>query len=177
MDNVAKKLAVFAACALIGAGLVWFGIHVGRATAPKPKVQAVSVAVGCSKTPEAVAKRNAVWRAWSGDASEVTPEVQLAAAIGIIIRPEIPAEVRNVAITRYMNKSVMYFSKEEIQGLADDLAGASQEKRMAAILRITRVDLEAAQLVSCVLADTERVNLWLAEKPVPPEEPEATQSK
>ncbi len=170
--KIMSKLGLALAGILCGALLVWFGFHFGRATAPKaPPPQVVSAVAGCPQTPEAMARRNVVWRGLNGDLEGTDPDTMVAAALAIIIRPELPPQVRNIGISKYMNKSTIYFSKEEIEGLAESLANGPQEKRMEAFGRIAAVDLSAAQLISCVLADTERVNLFIAGKPVPLEEP------
>ena len=181
MKKLLKMAGTGAVAIVFGLMLVWIGIRIGLLQAAAKPAAApaatVTVTVGCPKTAEAVARRNVVWNFWNGKPDDASPDAKLAAALTIIIRPELPPEVRNVGLTSYLGKSALYFSEKEIEGLAEHLANGPQDKRMEAFGRIAAVDLGAAQLVSCVLADTERVNLFIAGKPVPLEEPEASPAK
>jgi len=124
----------------------------------------------CDQTAEAVARRNTFWTLWSGkDVEPFTPDAALAAAIGVIIKPDSPADARNGAIQLYLSKSALYFSPEQMTQAQEDLANGPEDKRLAMFRYIAALDLDAARLVGCVLADTDRVNAFLAGQPVPPE--------
>ncbi len=132
--------------------------------APAP----VPAADPCDQSAAAIARRNVFWSMWGGQApDQLTPDAALAAAVGVVIKTDVTAEQRNSGLSMYMTKSALYFTPEQLTQAQEDLAGDSPDKRLAMFQHIAAIDLDAARLIGCVLADTARVNAYLAGQPVP----------
>lgn len=135
--------------------------------APGRSQPASPTADACDRSAASVARRNVFWSIWSGRTVEpFTPDAALAAAVGVILKTGVPADKRNQAIQIYLTKSALYFSDEQMAQAQNDLADGTPAARLAMFRYIATTDLDAARLIGCVLADTARINAFLAGQPV-----------
>ncbi|HSD12265.1 MAG TPA: hypothetical protein VLC10_01790 [Patescibacteria group bacterium] len=151
---------------VIVAGAGFIGYVFGRSYGPaQPAVSAQApVCVPASaNTREAMAKRNVVWRVWNGQGASLppTPERALAAALGMILSPEADVGNRNTGMSMYLQKSVAYFTPQDIREIQALMNAGDPQKLAEALRRIATADGDAADLVRAVLADRERVERFV----------------
>ncbi|MEY4744518.1 MAG: hypothetical protein RL272_463 [Candidatus Parcubacteria bacterium] len=167
LNDAKKGLQYVALRALIVAGLAagagFLGYVFGRSYGPPPAATAPAADTACTpasaNTREAMARRNIVWRVWNGQGSALppSPERALAAALAMILSPEAATNDRNTGMNLYLQKSIAYFSQEEIREVQELMNAGDPEKLAEAVRRIAAADGAAADLVRAVLADRERV--------------------
>ncbi len=140
-----------------------FGRSYGPAQ-PAASAQAPVCVPASANTREAMAKRNIVWRVWNGQGTTLppSPERALAAAIGMILSPEADVGNRNTGMSMYLQKSVAYFSEQDIREIQTLMDGHDPARLADALRRIATADGDAADLVRAVLADRERVGRFVA---------------
>ncbi len=150
-----------------GAGFV--GYVFGRSYGPAASAQAACTPASAN-TREAMARRNVVWRVWNGQAASLppSPERTLAAALGLILSPEADADNRNTGMSMFLQKSVAYFTPQDIRAIQQLMGEGDPEKIVEALRRIATADGDASDLVRAVLADRERVQRFVtASGPIP----------
>lgn len=169
LKDARKGLLLVALRALIllavvgGAGFL--GYVFGRSYGPAAaSVQAPACTPASANTREAMAKRNVVWRVWNGQGASLppSPERALAAALGMILSPEADADNRNTGMSMYLQKSVAYFTPQEIREIQELMNAGEPQKLLEALRRIATADGDAADLVRAVLADRERVGRFIS---------------
>lgn len=118
---------------------------------------------------EAMAERNAVWRVWNGKEAEVPdgPPKSLALALKAALDKDSPIALRDRAMGALMNKSVLYFSSDEVEEVMAVLMQGDPADRAEILTRILDADTRAGVLVRSVLADKQRVALFTSGKPIP----------
>jgi len=154
-----------------GAALVLLVISIGSYQAGR---SSLATGPGCQSSPQdkaSIEKRNLVWRALNMDETLAeSPEKVMGAVVGLMVNPKIPPENRYLGIQTYLNKSVRYFSEEELKEVEAMLSGEDPLQRAEALRRIVGFDAEAAELVRQVLADKVRIGLLAEGKQIPLEE-------
>lgn len=168
IDGVKKgllswALRLFVIIALAG-GTGFLGYVVGRSYDPaRPAPATASAAAQClpanANTAEAMAKRNIVWRVWNGDIESVpeSPERAIAAALGLMLSHEADANSRNMGMRIFLQKSVAYFSAEEVAEIQTLMSSGKPAQIAEALRRISAADGQASDLIRAVLADRDRV--------------------
>lgn len=157
------QLAPYAALlALVSAMTGFTGYIVGRAYGPIAQAPPAAVAAclpADANTSEAIAKRNIVWRVWNGEGDKLppSPERAVAAALGLMLSHEGDANTRNAGMRLLMNKSIAYFTREEVEAIQAAMGDATPADLAESIRRVAAADGQAADLVRAVLADRERV--------------------
>lgn len=171
LKDAKKGLQLVALRALIllavacGAGFI--GYVFGRSYGPAHPAASASQAGACTpasaNTREAMAKRNVVWRVWNGQGASLppSPERALAAALGMILSPEADVDNRNTGMSMYLQKSVAYFTPQDIREIQALMNAGDPQKLAEALRRIATADGDAADLVRAVLADRERVERFV----------------
>lgn len=174
-----KNSSALIAVALIGlavsAGTGFLGYVFGRSYGPAaPATAAAPAPTACvpadGNTPEAIAKRNIVWRVWNGDGDSAAPgpERAIAAALGLMLSSEANAETRNAGMRMFLNKSIVFFSAEEIAAIQQTMGNGTPAQLADTLRRIAAADGQAADLIRAVLADTDRVGRFTSGRlPIP----------
>jgi len=167
MKDVKRGFGRFLTAGLIVLALVagtgFLGYLVGRSYGPAqpqaaPAPRALCVPANAS-TAEAVARRNIVWRVWNGDIAAVPdgPERSIAAALGLLLSHEANADSRNAGMRIFLQKSIAYFSAEEISEIQTLMGTGAPGQIAEALRRISAADGDASDLIRAILADRERV--------------------
>lgn len=158
------QLAPYAGLLVLVSAMTGFtGYVVGRAYGPIAQATPAAAVAACvpadANTPEAIAKRNVVWRVWNGEGDKLppSPERAVAAALGLMLSHEADVNTRNAGMRLLMNKSIAYFTREEVEAIQTAMGDASPADLAEAIRRVAAADGQAADLVRAVLADRERV--------------------
>lgn len=118
---------------------------------------------------EAMAERNAVWRVLNGKDADVPdgPSKGLGFALKAALDKDSPVPLRDRAMGALMNKSVLYFTPDEIDEVMGVLVEGSPADRADALRRIIAADGRACALLRDLLADKRRIALFAAGKPIP----------
>lgn len=146
-------------------GTGFLGYVIGRSYGPaRPATTTASAAPSLclpanANTREAMAKRNVVWRVWNGEVESLpeSPERAIGAMLGLMLSPEAGAQERNTGMRMYMQKSIAYFSADDVRAVQGLIGNGTPAQIAAALRRIASADGEASGLVSAILADQERV--------------------
>ncbi|HTM67738.1 MAG TPA: hypothetical protein VL426_00420 [Candidatus Binatia bacterium] len=144
-------------------GTGFLGYVIGRSYGPARPAPAASAPGQCvpanANTREAMAKRNVVWRVWNGEVESLpeSPERAIAAMLGLMLSPEANAQARNAGMRMYMQKSIAYFSADDIRAVQGLIGNGTPAQLAEALRRIATADGDAADLVRAVLADRDRV--------------------
>lgn len=135
----------------------------------KPDRSAPTAAAPRNDSREAMAERNAVWRVLNGKDDDVTdgPAKSLGFALKAALDKDSPVLLRDRAMGALMNKSVLYFSEEEIDEVMGVMAQGDSADRAEVLRRILAADDRACEFVRGVLADKQRIALFTAGKPIP----------
>lgn len=168
MDGLKRGLRRWAFGAFLiiafAGGTGFLGYVIGRAYGPaRAPAIAAAAPTTClpanANTREAMAKRNIVWRAWNGEVERLpdTPERTVAAMLGLMLSPEADAQARNAGMRMYMQKSVAYFTADDVRAVQGLIGNGTSAQLAEALRRISTADGEAADLIRAVLADRDRV--------------------
>ncbi|HTK04079.1 MAG TPA: hypothetical protein VL500_00690 [Candidatus Eisenbacteria bacterium] len=168
IDGIKKGLATLALRAFLilafAGGTGFVGYLIGRSYGPaRPAPHAAASAAEClpanANTAEAMAKRNIVWRVWNGDIESVpdSPERSIAAALGLMLSHEADANTRNMGMRIFLQKSVAYFSPDEVNEIQALMGTGAPPQIAEALRRIAAADGQASDLIRAVLADRDRV--------------------
>jgi hypothetical protein len=160
---------------VVAAGTGFLGYVFGRSYGPAAPANAGAAApAACvpadGNAREAIARRNTVWRVWNGDGDSAAPgpERAIAAALGLMLSHEANVETRNAGMRLYLNKSIAYFSADEVGAIQQTMGNGTPEQLAASFRRIADADGQAADLIRAVLADTDRVGRFTSGRlPIP----------
>jgi len=121
------------------------------------------------QTPEALARRNVVWQVMNGAGNDLPPsaERRIGEILTAILDPNSDTLSRNLALQSYLQKSTLFFTEQRISELAETLADGSPAERLGALRLIAAADKSGAELISSVLADTERLHRFFAGIEIP----------
>lgn len=135
----------------------------------KPDRSVTESAAPRGGSPEATAERNAVWRVLNGKEGGVRdgPAKSLGFALKAALDKDSPVALRDRAMSALMNKSVLYFSAEEVKEVMTVMVEGDPADRADALRRIIAADGRACALLREVLADKQRIALFAAGKQIP----------
>ena len=137
------------------------------------KTATVQVTDLCGDTAEAKAARNLAWSTMNQDlsSSPTTMEGDAGKVLQYMLRTDSPDSLRVRMFSRFMGKSVVQFqSKPEFNTwkmsflLGDDVA------RLNAVTQLLEGDQAYAQIMQCLMKDTERMKKMIAGERIPLEE-------
>lgn len=158
------QLAPYAGLLVLVSAMTGFtGYVVGRAYGPIAQAPPAASAATCvpadGNSPEAIAKRNIVWRTLNGqgDTLQPSPERAIAAAIGLLLNSEADVQARNAGMQMLMRKSFPYFTREEVEAIQKAMGDATPADLADSVRRISAADGQAADLIRAVLADRDRI--------------------
>ncbi len=120
-------------------------------------------------SPGAIAERNAVWRVLNGKDADVPdgPAKSLGFALKAALDKDSPVPLRDRAMGALMNKSVLYFTPDEIDEVMGVMVEGAPDDRADVLRRILAADDRACAFVRGILADKRRIALFAAGKQIP----------
>jgi hypothetical protein len=174
LPNPLWRLVILLAVAVVG---VYVGTTVAQRTKPPPSAAATDKPAQCRLSPNNTpAKRNDVWRLWNARGDGVmphTPEAAIGAMLAIMLYPEaqqdeeLQQELQNKGLELYQAKYVPVLSEDELTEIDLLLRKGPPLERARALRKMLAADVAAAELAQGILADEERIKLFLADKPIP----------
>ena len=170
MKNTVLLGAILIAAAVTHTGIFLLGRAVGKPAGP-PHVAAVATCD--AKTNSSKEDRNTVWTVLNtvtsrGDIAAIPPSgaKMVGMAIAMMVDADAPPQIRQNGLNGYFGKSQFSFSEAEQQELMTGLRSDVPAERAKALSRIVAADAASADLAKAVLADSERLQLFMTGKPV-----------
>ena len=95
-----------------------------------------------------------------------TPEAKFGVILGRLLDPNTEPAVRGFFLNLYFSKSFLYFNSKYLSELKNAIVRGPPEKRYAALRIFSYHQKKAQKVISLVLADTERIEKFIADHSV-----------